>query len=139
MSIESVNPTTGRRGPTFASLTKPELEDKLAGAARAFAAWSRTPVATRAGVVAQAGEIFAREAERLGRLATEEMGKLLVAGRQEAEKCATGCRYYAANAELFLRSEVVTEKPAAVHGGRGERGEVRFEPLGAVLAVMPWN
>src|SRR4051812_5438411 len=98
MAIESINPATGRRGHTFDALTEGELELKLERAAAAFAGWSRLPLASRAGVVAHAGEILSREAAALGRLATEEMGKLVEAGRQEAEKCAGGCRYYAEHA-----------------------------------------
>jgi succinate-semialdehyde dehydrogenase/glutarate-semialdehyde dehydrogenase len=132
MAIESVNPTTGARGPLFEPLTESELEDKLARAHAAFATWSRTPVSSRAAVVAHAGEILAKDADALGRLATEEMGKLFEAARQELHKCANGCRYYATNAEAFLRPEVIAT-------GGTERAEVRYEPLGAVLAVMPWN
>jgi succinate-semialdehyde dehydrogenase/glutarate-semialdehyde dehydrogenase len=132
MAIESVNPTTGARGPTFEALTESEIEEKLARAHSAFATWSRTPVAARAAVVAHAGEIFAKDVDALGRLATEEMGKLYEAARQEVEKCAAGCRYYAANAEAFL-------KPEPVPTSGTERAEVRFDPLGTVLAVMPWN
>jgi succinate-semialdehyde dehydrogenase/glutarate-semialdehyde dehydrogenase len=139
MAIESINPATGRRGPTFEPLTEGELEEKLARAAHAYAAWSRLPLASRAGVIAHAGEIFAREAGPLGKLATEEMGKLLEAGRQEAEKCARGCRYYAENAETFLRPEVVPEPPGEAPTGGDARGEIHFDPLGAILAVMPWN
>ncbi|HTA18757.1 MAG TPA: aldehyde dehydrogenase family protein, partial [Polyangia bacterium] len=98
MAIQSINPATGARGPSFEPLTESELEDKLARSRSAFATWSRLPVAARAGVVAHAGEIFAREAAELGRLATEEMGKLVDAGKQEVEKCAGSCRYYAENA-----------------------------------------
>jgi succinate-semialdehyde dehydrogenase/glutarate-semialdehyde dehydrogenase len=136
MAIESVNPATGRRGATFEALMESEIEEKLAAASRAFASWSRQPVEVRVGVIARAGEIFAKEAEALGRLATEEMGKLVGAGRQEVAKCAAGCLYYAENAEAFLRPEVVV---ADTDAAGTQRGEVRFEPLGAVLAVMPWN
>jgi succinate-semialdehyde dehydrogenase/glutarate-semialdehyde dehydrogenase len=132
MAIESVNPTTGARGPTFEPLTESEIEEKLASAHAAFAAWSRMPVAARAAVVAHAGEILAREVDALGRLATEEMGKLFEAARHEVEKCASGCRYYALNGEAFLRPEIVATSGT-------ERGSVHFEPLGAILAVMPWN
>ncbi len=136
MAIESINPATGQRGPVFEALTESELEEKLALAHAAFATWSRLPVAARAGVVAHAGEILAREAEAMGRIATEEMGKLALAGRQEVDKCAGGCRYYAENADAFLRPELV----ATDEGPHGPvRGEVRFDPLGAILAVMPWN
>jgi succinate-semialdehyde dehydrogenase/glutarate-semialdehyde dehydrogenase len=140
MAIQSINPATGARGPSFEPLTESELEEKLALSRSAFMTWSRLPVLARAGVVAHAGEIFAREAAALGRLATEEMGKLVDAGKQEVEKCAGSCRYYAENAEAFLRPEVVVTDEASGDGPRGAiRGEVRYEPLGAVLAVMPWN
>jgi succinate-semialdehyde dehydrogenase/glutarate-semialdehyde dehydrogenase len=138
MAIESINPATGRRGPSFADLMEGELEEKFERARLAFATWSRLPLSSRAGVVAHAGEIFAREAEQLGRLATEEMGKLVEAARQEAEKCARGLRYYAENAEAFLRPEVIADPPGG-SGPADARGEVHYEPLGAVLAVMPWN
>src|SRR4051794_33785243 len=136
MAIESINPATGRRGPSFADLMEGELEEKFERARLAFATWSRLPLSSRAGVVAHAGEIFTREAEQLGRLATEEMGKLVEAARQEAEKCARGLRYYAENAEAFLRPEVITDPPGG-SGPADARGEVHYEPLGAVLAVMP--
>jgi succinate-semialdehyde dehydrogenase/glutarate-semialdehyde dehydrogenase len=132
MAIESVNPTTGARGPTFEPFTESEIEERLAGAHAAFATWSRMPVASRAAVIAHAGEILAREVDALGRLATEEMGKLFEAARHEVEKCASACRYYAANGEGFLRPEAVVTSGT-------ERGAVHFEPLGAILAVMPWN
>jgi len=132
MPIESVNPATQQRGQTYEALTESELEEKLARAARAFAAWRARPLAERAEVVARAGRLFDDEAAALGRLATEEMGKLVGAGVDEVRKCATACRYYAENAAAFLRPEVVATSD-------DERGEVRFEPLGAVLAVMPWN
>jgi succinate-semialdehyde dehydrogenase / glutarate-semialdehyde dehydrogenase len=133
MAIESVNPTTGQRGPTFTALTAHELDEKMERASSAFATWSRLPVASRAAVVARAGALLDAEADALGRLATEEMGKTLVSARQEVQKCAAGCRYYAGNAEEFLRPEPVTT------GDADGVGEVRFEALGAVLAVMPWN
>jgi succinate-semialdehyde dehydrogenase/glutarate-semialdehyde dehydrogenase len=140
VAIESVNPTTGVRGPSFEALTEGELEEALARSHAAFAAWSRLPVAARAAVVGHAGEILAKEAESLGRLATEEMGKLFEAARQEVEKCAGACRYYASRAEELLRTEVVeTAGETRGSGQAAGRGEVRFEPLGAVLAVMPWN
>jgi succinate-semialdehyde dehydrogenase / glutarate-semialdehyde dehydrogenase len=132
MAIESIDPATGRRGKTFEALDDVGLQAKLARAASAFSSWSRAPLSARTAVLARAGELFAAEAPALGRLATEEMGKLLGAGQQEVEKCADGCLYYADRAAVFLRPEVVV-------AGDGESGEVHFEPLGALLAVMPWN
>jgi succinate-semialdehyde dehydrogenase/glutarate-semialdehyde dehydrogenase len=133
MAIESVDPATGERHQTFQPLSEAELEGKLARAVAAFATWSRAPVSDRAAVLARAAEILLADKADLGRLMTREMGKLIGAAEQEAEKCAAGCRYYAEQAEAFLRPQAVL--PAAP----GSLDEVRFEPLGVVLAVMPWN
>lgn len=132
MAIESVNPTTGARGPRFEVLTESEIEEKLELAEAAAAKWSRTPIPERGAVLERAGEILARERDALARIATEEMGKLYEAARQEIDKCAGACRYYASNAEAMLKPEVIATAGT-------DRGEVRYEPLGAVLAVMPWN
>jgi succinate-semialdehyde dehydrogenase/glutarate-semialdehyde dehydrogenase len=132
MAIESVNPATGARLAAFEPLNPAALDEKLARAASAFRGWSRRPAAERAAVVARAADILAAEKASFGRLMTLEMGKLIAAAEQEAEKCAAGCRYYATNAERFLAAEVVSERPDG-------RDAVCFDPLGAVLAVMPWN
>ncbi|HVZ71840.1 MAG TPA: NAD-dependent succinate-semialdehyde dehydrogenase [Polyangia bacterium] len=132
MPIASIDPTSGKTWQTFEALSDGALDEKLARASRVFAPWSRAPLAQRTAVLARAAEIFDAEATALGRLAAEEMGKLLVAGKQEAEKCATGCRYYVEHAEEFLRPEVVVD-------AEGERGEVHFDPIGPLLAIMPWN
>jgi succinate-semialdehyde dehydrogenase/glutarate-semialdehyde dehydrogenase len=132
MGIESVNPATGERLRGFEPLSAAEVEAKLGRAADAFRTWSGQPVAARAAVVARAGEILEAEKAEFGRLMTVEMGKLIDAGEQEAAKCATACRYYATRAEELLRPEVIVDQPA-------EHGSVRFDPLGPVLAVMPWN
>jgi succinate-semialdehyde dehydrogenase/glutarate-semialdehyde dehydrogenase len=132
MAIESVNPTTGEHLHSFAPESEAVVEQKLTRAAAAFADWRRRPVAARAQVIARAGEILDGERQTFARLMTTEMGKLFGAAQQEAQKCALGCRYYAQNAEAFLAPEVVTE-------AAGLRDAVYFQPLGAVLAVMPWN
>jgi succinate-semialdehyde dehydrogenase/glutarate-semialdehyde dehydrogenase len=132
MAIETINPATGERSATFEPLGQAELEEKLTRAARAFRSWSRRPLAEREAVLTRAADLLEAEKARFGRLMSLEMGKLIAAAEQEAEKCAAGCRYYAANAERFLAPQVVTEGPSGWEG-------VTFEPLGAVLAVMPWN
>jgi succinate-semialdehyde dehydrogenase/glutarate-semialdehyde dehydrogenase len=132
MAIESVNPATGERLRTFAADDDAAVEQKLARAAFAFAAWSRRPTAERAAVVRRAGEILHEERQSFGRLMTLEMGKLVGAAEQEADKCASACRYYAEHGEELLRAEIVAESA-------GGRDTVVFEPLGVVLAVMPWN
>ncbi len=132
MAIETVNPATGQRVRTFEADSAAAIEAKLARAAAAFDDWSRRPVVERASVVGRAAGILEAERQTFGRLMTLEMGKLIGAAEQEAEKCSGGCRYYAEHGEEFLRPELVAESP-------GGRDEIAFQPLGAVLAVMPWN
>ena len=131
MPIATVNPATGESIRTFAELTDEELDARLERAARAFREWRRRPVAERAAVVRRLGELLDAEQEALGRLMTLEMGKPITAARQEAAKCALACRYYAEHAERILAPEQVPDG--------GDDGYVLHQPLGAVLAVMPWN
>ena len=131
MSIATVNPATGETIRTFEPLTDAALDERLALAGAAFHRWRRTPVAERAAVVRRAGEILERRKGEYARLMTLEMGKTLRAAEEEAAKCAVGCRYYADHAEAFLT-------PTPVEGG-GRDEYVAYEPLGVVLAVMPWN
>jgi len=131
MAIETVNPATGERIRTFAELTPREINDKLDFASRAARAWRRTPIEQRAAVVDRAGQILEARKEEYGRLMTLEMGKPIQAAIDEAAKCATACRFYARHAAHFL-----ADRPVEADG---ERSFVAFEPLGVVLAVMPWN
>jgi succinate-semialdehyde dehydrogenase/glutarate-semialdehyde dehydrogenase len=131
MPIESVNPATGERLRTFEPESAAAVEGKLERATAAFRTWSRRPVGERAAIVARAGELLEAERQTFGRLMTLEMGKLAGAARDEAAKCATACRYYAEHAEAFLRPEKVASADAS--------DAIRFDPLGPVLAVMPWN
>ncbi|HEX2080330.1 MAG TPA: NAD-dependent succinate-semialdehyde dehydrogenase [Longimicrobium sp.] len=132
MPIATINPATGETLRTFDALTTAEVDEKLQRAADAFERHRRTPIAERAEKMRRAGEILEAEKDRLARLMTTEMGKTLAAARAEAEKCAWVCRHYAGHA-----AEMLAPRPADV-GGKA-RGEVHFLPLGAVLAVMPWN
>jgi succinate-semialdehyde dehydrogenase/glutarate-semialdehyde dehydrogenase len=131
VAIESVNPATGEQLREFAPLTEREIDERLARAASAFPRWRATPVGERASVVRRAAEILDAEQSRFGELMTLEMGKLIGAAREEVAKCALGCRFYADNAERLLRPEPI---PA-----EGERSYVAYQPLGVILAVMPWN
>ena len=131
MAIQSINPATGELLRRFRPLTGDELESKLEQAWRARRLWARTPVAERARVVGRAGEILEVRKREFGELMTREMGKTLRSAIEEAAKCATGCRYYAEHAEEFVRDELVDIA--------GETGYVAFQPLGVVLAIMPWN
>jgi succinate-semialdehyde dehydrogenase / glutarate-semialdehyde dehydrogenase len=134
MAIATVNPATGETIKTFEELSDDELDRRLATAARAFVDYRRTSFAQRAGWLTAAAQILDDENEDVARMMTTEMGKTLVSARAEAAKCAKACRFYAEHAERFLVDEAVD--PAAVGA---TAAYARYEPLGPVLAVMPWN
>ena len=127
MAIATINPATGETLRTFDALSDGDVETRLERAIGAFRRWRVTPVADRAAVVARAGTLLEQHKERFGRLMTLEMGKPLKAAVEEAAKCALACRYYAEHAGTFVAPE------------RADGDEVLYQPIGAVLAVMPWN
>jgi succinate-semialdehyde dehydrogenase/glutarate-semialdehyde dehydrogenase len=131
MAIASVNPATGERLKEFSSFSDAEIERRLEQAERAFNQHRREPIANRAQLVLGAAALLEHEKDKFARIATLEMGKLFHAAVEEIEKCARCCRFYAENAERFLEDEL------AQTGAR--RSYVRYEPLGPILAVMPWN
>ena len=131
MGFASINPATGEKLKDFASLSDADVEQKLANAERAFQGHRRTPFAKRAQLMMAAASLLEQEKEKLARTITLEMGKLLSASVDEVMKCARGCRFYAENAERFLADE-----PAQTDAARSY---VRYQPLGVVLAIMPWN
>jgi succinate-semialdehyde dehydrogenase/glutarate-semialdehyde dehydrogenase len=131
MAIASVNPATGEILKTFEPLTAAQIEAKLHLAANTFATFRKTSFAERARMMNNAADILESEKQELGKLMTLEMGKTLRSAVDEAVKCAWGCRYYAENAERFMADEVI-ETTAS-------RSYVRYQPLGPILVVMPWN
>jgi succinate-semialdehyde dehydrogenase / glutarate-semialdehyde dehydrogenase len=131
MAIASVNPATGEVLKTFQPLSDAEIDKKIQRAADTFREYQRVPFAKRAAMMIKAAEILEKEKETFGRMMTLEMGKPFRAAVDEAAKCAVGCRYYAENAERFLADEVVQTNAT--------RSFIRFQPLGPILAVMPWN
>jgi succinate-semialdehyde dehydrogenase/glutarate-semialdehyde dehydrogenase len=131
MAIASINPATGEKLKEFAAFSEAEIEKRLERAERAFDQHPREPFANRARLMLAAAALLEHEKDKFARIATLEMGKLFRAAVEEIEKCARGCRFYAENAERFLENE-------SVQTGAG-RSYVRYEPLGAILAVMPWN
>jgi succinate-semialdehyde dehydrogenase/glutarate-semialdehyde dehydrogenase len=131
MGIASINPATNETLQTFEPLTDEQLEQKLELAAKAFRVHRTTSFAERSHRVIRAAEILEQEVDRYARIMTLEMGKTLESARAEALKCATGCRYYAANAERFLADEEVATSAT--------RSFIRYQPIGPVLAIMPWN
>ena len=131
MPIATINPTTGETIKTFDALSESALEEKLQRAAQTFRVYRHTSFTERAAMMMRAAEILETEKSNLARLMAEEMGKPIKGGVGEAEKCAWVCRYYAENAKHHLEDEVVETNAS--------RSFVRFQPLGPVLAVMPWN
>jgi len=127
MPIATINPATGETLRVFDALSDSDLDSRLERAVHAFQHWRITPVADRAAVVSRAGAILEREKDRYGRLMTLEMGKPLKAAVEEAAKCALACRYYAEHASAFMAPEHVA----------GD--DVLYQPIGPVLAIMPWN
>ena len=132
MPIATINPATGETVQTFEAHDDAHIEAALARAADAARAWRSRPIAERAAVVARAGEVLDRERERYARLMTLEMGKPLQAARDEAAKCATTCRWYAEHAQRILAPTTLVDDAQLT-------GRVILQPLGVVLAVMPWN
>jgi succinate-semialdehyde dehydrogenase/glutarate-semialdehyde dehydrogenase len=131
MAIATTNPTTGEVVKSFEPLTSAQIEQKLQLAASAFRNHRRTSFADRATKMMRAAEILEKEKDECARLMTLEMGKPLKAAVAEALKCATGCRYYAENAEKFLADEIVETG--------AKRSFIRYLPIGPILAIMPWN
>ena len=134
MAIATINPATGRTVSTFPELTDAEVEERLALAAATFLTYRHTTFAERAAWMHRAGEILVAEVDDIAEMMTTEMGKTLVAARQEVQKCARACRYFAEHAEGFLADE-----PADAAAVGATRAYARYQPLGPVLAVMPWN
>jgi succinate-semialdehyde dehydrogenase/glutarate-semialdehyde dehydrogenase len=131
MSIQSINPATGDILETFHETSEQDIERILDEAHRAFRDWRRLSYAARAGHMEKAAHVLrARQAE-FARLMALEMGKPITQGEAEVEKCAWACEYYAAHAASLL-----AEQPRQTDASRSY---VRFDPLGPVLAVMPWN
>ena len=132
MTIASVNPVDNRVLEVFEPHSAAQVETALSRAVETFRARrTTTALADRAACLTAAAAILESEKQALGELMTREMGKPIAAAVGEVEKCAWVCRYYAENGERFLASE-----PVVTDAGRSE---VRYEPLGVILAVMPWN
>ena len=131
MSIQSVNPATDEVLETFTSTTPEELERIVARAHAAFVEWRSVPFKARADRMREAARLLRKGMEHHAVTMTLEMGKPIVQAEAEVEKCAACCDFYAENAEAFL-----AEQPRKTEASRSY---VRFDPLGPVLAVMPWN
>jgi succinate-semialdehyde dehydrogenase / glutarate-semialdehyde dehydrogenase len=131
MAIATINPATGEIVKTFIPLTDAQVDEKITLASQSFGSYRNTSFVDRARWMNNAADILDAEEEMLGRLMTLEMGKTLRSAVDEAAKCAVGCRYYAENAARFMADEVVVTNAT--------RSFIRYQPVGVVLAIMPWN
>ena len=131
MAIASINPATGETLKTFEPHSPAQVEQKLQLAAETFQSHRHTSLEERAAKMTRVAEILETEKLAFGKLMTTEMGKPIKAAIGEAEKCAWVCRYYAENARAHLADQLVETN--------AKKSFVRFQPLGPVLAVMPWN
>ncbi|MCL1465495.1 NAD-dependent succinate-semialdehyde dehydrogenase [Argonema galeatum] len=131
MGIATINPATGETLQSFEPLTEAEIEAKLDLAEKAFVDYRKTTIRQRAEWMNEAARILERDREDFAKIMTLEMGKPIKAAIAEVEKCALVCRYYAQQAAQFL-----ADVPVATDASQSF---VRYEPLGAILAVMPWN
>jgi succinate-semialdehyde dehydrogenase / glutarate-semialdehyde dehydrogenase len=129
--MKAVNPATGQPIRDYPEHDEAEVAARLERAEQAFVSWRKVPFAERARLMRAAGDILRDRAGDYGRLITEEMGKPIAAAEGEVDKCAWVCDFYAENAEGFLSPEAV--------GTDASRSLVRYDPLGPVLAIMPWN
>jgi succinate-semialdehyde dehydrogenase/glutarate-semialdehyde dehydrogenase len=131
MTIATINPATGQTLRTFPALDAAGLEAKLACADAAWRRHRRSGFADRRRMMLEAARILETEKEAFGRLMVTEMGKPIQAAIDEAAKSALGCRYYADHAEQFLADEVIETSAS--------KSWVAYQPIGPVLAIMPWN
>ena len=131
MAISTVNPATGEELKTFEPMTDEQVDEKIQLAADTFREYRKVSFEERKQMLTRAAEILEDEAEEFGRIMTTEMGKTLAASTAEAQKCAKGCRYYVENGERFLADEEIEIE--------GAKAFIRYQPIGPILAVMPWN
>lgn len=134
MSIATINPATGETVKTFTPTTQDEVEDAIARAYARFDNYRHTTFTQRAKWANATADLLEAEANQSAALMTLEMGKTLQSAKDEAMKCAKGFRYYAEKAETLLADE-----PAEAAAVGASKALARYQPLGVVLAVMPWN
>lgn len=130
--LTSINPATDETVETFAVHTPADVQRLIDGARRSFAHWKSLPLMRRTGLLRSAAKTLRNGKQKYARIMTIEMGKPISEALAEVDKCALLCDYYAENAERFLQTEI---RPSAPF----RHSSVRFDPLGIVLAVMPWN
>lgn len=130
--IRSINPWDGEVLKAFSALSPSEIEIKLNLSTETYPIWKKTPISERARLMKKAGEILRKNKDDYARMITQEMGKIIRESRAEIGKCAWACDFYAENAEKFL-------SPERIDLSDGIKAKIIHQPLGAILAVMPWN
>jgi len=131
MSFDVSNPATGEKIKSIPTWNEAEIEAALTEVAAATPAWAERPLEERAKVVANVAKVLRDNKDKYAAIITQEMGKLINDAKAEIEKCASGCEFYAENGAKFLADEII-ESDAG-------KSYVAHQPLGTVLAVMPWN
>ena len=131
MAFDSINPANGDKINSFEQMSGDEVQVILQKCSAAQQRWARTPFSERARLLKAVAELMLENRADYDRLMTQEMGKVYPQGIAEVEKCAWACEYYADNAEHFLAAEDVATE--------AHHSFVSYQPLGVVLAVMPWN
>tara|TARA_R110001592_G_scaffold6425_6_gene34593 strand:+ start:376 stop:1731 length:1356 start_codon:yes stop_codon:yes gene_type:complete len=131
MEFKSINPFNNKEVGSYTGLTSEELDQKLKMAETAFQPWRDTPLEKRIALMKKAGEVLRANVEVYAEMITLEMGKPINESRTEVNKCAWVCDYYADNAEAFLANEVIETD--------AQLSFVQHDPIGSVLAIMPWN
>src|SRR6266576_2150889 len=131
MAIASINPATGEKLQDFSAFDDAEIEKRLNLAEKAFRKYRATTFTERSELLEAVAELLFQEKKRFAQIITLEMGKLFRDSVAEIEKCARGCQFYAENGERFLEDEAAQTDAAESY--------VKYQPLGPVLAIMPWN
>lgn len=131
MLIQSINPSTGKIEKIFNEYSQKEVLNIVDDADDAFKNWKETAFVQRSELMKNTANILRKKKNELGKILTLEMGKPITQAISEVEKCAWVCDYYADNAEHFLTKEIISTDAAESY--------IQFDPLGVILAVMPWN
>ena len=129
--MQSINPKNKQIIAEHTEDSADVIEQKLATAQSAFESWKNVPYTERSVLMQKAADYLRTNKSKFARTATDEVGKTLAAAEAEVEKCAVVCEYYAANTEIILQKEIISTE--------GSSSYARFDPIGIVLAVMPWN
>jgi len=131
MPFESLNPATGKKIKTYKEHSEMQVEKIIKAAHGSFLNWRTVNFKERAALMNKAAAVLENNKETYARIITEEMGKPIKQSRSEIEKCAWGCLFYAEHAEKYLKPEAIETD--------AQKSFVSFEPLGVILAIMPWN